>query len=161
MNKNKASGVAWVKPAEPSFLKKFKSDAGYKEGPNVDTKRQEMPTLDDDSGSDKEDELPQVVVLKSGDLTAEEVKKIKDEMHAGGGAEKDAEAPPDGKIIFKKPAKRSSSDKFQGITASSSKKKKSDRGEKEEEEKKEGKSGKKIKNNSLLSFGGDEEEEDD
>lgn len=38
MNKNKASGVAWVKPAEPSFLKKFKSDVGYKEGPNVDTK---------------------------------------------------------------------------------------------------------------------------
>ncbi|XP_022071603.1 uncharacterized protein KIAA1143 homolog [Acanthochromis polyacanthus] len=161
MNKNKASGVAWVKPAEPSFLKKFKSDVGYKEGPNVDTKRQEMPTLDDDSGSDKEDELPQVVVLKGGDLTAEEVKKIKVEMRAGGGTEKDAEAPPDGKILFKKPAKRSSSDKFQGITASSSKKKKSDGGEKEEEEKKEGKSGKKIKNNSLLSFGGDEEEDDD
>lgn len=38
MNKNKGRGVAWVKPAEPSFLKKFKSDVGYKEGPNVDTK---------------------------------------------------------------------------------------------------------------------------
>lgn len=38
MNKSKASGVSWVKPAEPSFLKKFKSDVGYKEGPNVDTK---------------------------------------------------------------------------------------------------------------------------
>lgn len=38
-----------------------------------------MPTLDDDSGSDREDESPQVVVLKSGDLTADEVKKIKDE----------------------------------------------------------------------------------
>lgn len=38
MNKNKASGVAWVKPAEPSFLKKFKNDVGFKEGPNVDTK---------------------------------------------------------------------------------------------------------------------------
>lgn len=41
--------------------------------------------MDDDGGSDKEDELPQVVVLKSGDLTAEEAKKIKDEMP---GAEK-------------------------------------------------------------------------
>lgn len=30
--------MAWVKPTEPSFLKKFKSDVGYKEGPNVDTK---------------------------------------------------------------------------------------------------------------------------
>ncbi|XP_044065351.1 uncharacterized protein KIAA1143 homolog [Siniperca chuatsi] len=165
MNKNKASGVSWVKPAEPSFLKKFKNDVGYKEGPTVDTKRQAMPTLDDDSGSDREDELPQVVVLKGGNLTAEDVKKIKDEMRTGGGTEKD-ELPPDGKILFKKPAKRSSSDKFQGITASSSKKKKSDGEEKEKEEKKEVekkevKSGKKVKNNSLLSFGGDEEEEED
>jgi len=47
-----------------------------------------MPTLDDDSGSDKEDELPQVVVLKGGDLTSEEVKKIKDEMRDGDAAEK-------------------------------------------------------------------------
>lgn len=38
MNRNKASGVSWVKPAEPSFLKKFKNDVGYKEGPTVDTK---------------------------------------------------------------------------------------------------------------------------
>ncbi|XP_018536263.1 uncharacterized protein KIAA1143 homolog isoform X2 [Lates calcarifer] len=147
MNKNRGSGVSWVKPAEPSFLKKFKNDVGYKEGPNVDTKRHVMPTLDDDSGSDREDELPQVVVLKDGDLTSEEIKKIKDD-----------EPPPDGKIFFKKPAKRSSSEKFKGITATSSKKKKSDGGQKEE---KEVKSGKKVKNNSLLSFGGDEEKEDD
>lgn len=162
MNKNsKNSGVSWVKPSEPSFLKKFKNDVGYKEGPTVDTKRQVMPTLDDDSGSDREDELPQVVVLKEGDLSAEEVKKIKDEMHDGGGTEKDDDPPGNGKILFKKPAKRSSSDKFQGITASSSKKKKSEGGEKKEEEKKDVTSGKKVKNNSLLSFGGDEEEEED
>lgn len=47
-----------------------------------------MPTLDDDSGSDREDELPQVVVLKSGDMTAEEVKKLKGDLCTGGGAEK-------------------------------------------------------------------------
>lgn len=40
--------------------------------------------MDDDSGSDREDELPQVVVLKSGDLTAEDVKKIKGKLPAGG-----------------------------------------------------------------------------
>ena len=71
----------------------------------------------------------------------------------------DDEAPADGKILFKKPAKRSSSDKFQGISASSSKKKKSEEPSKEEEEKKEEKSGKKVKNRSLLSFGDDEEED--
>ncbi|KAM4736584.1 uncharacterized protein KIAA1143 homolog isoform 1-T1 [Anableps anableps] len=161
MNKGKASGVSWVKPAEPSFLKKFKTDVGYKEGPNVDTKRQVMPTLEDDSGSDREDELPQVVVLKSGDLSADEAKKLKDELRAGGSGEKGEEASPDGKILFKKPAKRSSSDKFQGITASSSKKKRDGGGEQGEEEEKDRKSGKKVKNNSLLSFGGDEEEEND
>ncbi|XP_043973327.1 uncharacterized protein KIAA1143 homolog isoform X2 [Gambusia affinis] len=157
MNKGKASGVSWVKPAEPSFLKKFKTDVGYKEGPNVDTKRQAMPMPDDDSGSDKEDELPQVVVLKSGDLSADEVKKLKGEVRAGDEGE---EAPPDGKILFKKPAKRSSSDKFQGIAASSSKKKKEERAA-EQEEDRDRKSGKKVKNNSLLSFGDDEEEEND
>lgn len=157
MNKGKTSGVSWVKPAEPSFLKKFKTDVGYKEGPNVDTKRQVMPMPDDDdSGSDREDELPQVVVLKSGDLSADEVKKIKDELQAGGDGEKGQETPPDGKILFKKPAKRSSSEKFQGITANSSKKKKDD-GEEQEERR----SGKSVKNNSLLSFGGDEEEDSD
>lgn len=37
-----------------------------------------MPQLDDDSGdSDREDEMPQVVVLKKGDLSADEVIKIK------------------------------------------------------------------------------------
>lgn len=45
MNKNKASGVSWVKPAEPSFLKKFKSDVGYKEGPTVDTKVRSLDNL--------------------------------------------------------------------------------------------------------------------
>ncbi|TWW79721.1 uncharacterized protein KIAA1143 homolog [Takifugu flavidus] len=158
MNRSKASGVSWVKPTEPSFLKKFKNDVGYKEGPTVDTKRQQMPTPDDDSASDREDELPQVVVLKSGDLTADEVKEIKDEENPVTGTKKGREPPADGKILFKKPEKRSSSEKFQGITASSSKKKKND-GENKEEEKE--KSGKKIKNNSLLSFGGDEEEDED
>uniref|UniRef100_A0AAZ3RCG0 DUF4604 domain-containing protein n=1 Tax=Oncorhynchus tshawytscha TaxID=74940 RepID=A0AAZ3RCG0_ONCTS len=65
--------------------------------------------------------------------------------------------PADGKILFKKPTKRSS-DKFQGITASSNnnKKKKSEGGD---EEKKEEKSEKKVKNKSLLSFGEDEDED--
>lgn len=66
----------------------------------------------------------------------------------------DEQPPSDGKIIFKKPVKRSS-DKFEGITASSSKKKKNEDGEK-----KESKAGVKVKNNSLLSFSGDDDEED-
>lgn len=75
----------------------------------------------------------------------------------------DAHSLPEGKILFKKPAKRSS-DKFKGITASSSKKKKSQdtvQESSEEETQKPEKSGKKIKNNSLLSFGGGEDDEED
>lgn len=37
-----------------------------------------MPQFDDDSGdSDHEDEMPQIVVLKKGDLSAEEVHQLK------------------------------------------------------------------------------------
>lgn len=149
---NKRGNVSWVKPQEPSFLKKFKSDVGYKEGPTVDTKRQEMPAADDDSGdSDREDEMPQIVVLKKGDLSADEVQRIRKGDRSNS---KDDEPPSDGKIVFKKPEKRSSSDKFQGISASSSKKKKQE----DEEGKSKAASGDKVKNKSLLSF--DDEEED-
>lgn len=46
--------------------------------------RQELPTCDDDGGdSDREDEMPQVVVLKKGDLTAEEVMDLKKDKPNG------------------------------------------------------------------------------
>ncbi|XP_061074503.1 uncharacterized protein KIAA1143 homolog [Conger conger] len=153
---SKKSNISWIKPAEPSFLRKFKNDVGFIEGPTVDTKREELPKFDGDSDdSDREDEKPQVVVLKKGHLTAEEVQKIKDENKDSKSEEK---PPADGKIIFKKPEKRSS-EKFQGITASSSKKRKQQE-EKESHKEKEENEGKKVKNSSLLSFGDDEEDED-
>ncbi|KAG9345118.1 hypothetical protein JZ751_009661 [Albula glossodonta] len=157
---NKKNNVSWIKPAEPSFLRKFKNDVGFKEGPTIDTKRQELPKFEDDSGdSDREDEMPQVVVLKKGDLTAEEVQKIKQDSKPGKPLVLLQDDPPaDGKIIFKKPTKRSS-EKFQGITASSSKKKKKD--EEKSHKGKEENEGKKVKNSSLLSFGDDDEEDED
>lgn len=43
--------------------------------------RQELPSVAGDSdGSDKEDEQPQVVMLKKGDLSEEEVMKIKQQI---------------------------------------------------------------------------------
>ena len=30
--------IDYIKPSEPSFLRKFKEQVGYKEGPTVDTK---------------------------------------------------------------------------------------------------------------------------
>ncbi|XP_077125209.1 uncharacterized protein KIAA1143 homolog [Ranitomeya variabilis] len=150
---SKRNQVSYVKPSEPSFLKKFKKDVGYKEGPTVDTKRQDLPVIADDSdGSDKEDELPQVVVLKKGDLSAEEVMNIKQQIK---GSKDEEPAPADGKILFKKPAKRSTGEKSIGLNASSSKKKKPD----ESKESSSSKSSQKlVRNTSLLSF--DEEDED-
>nr|XP_013806169.1 PREDICTED: uncharacterized protein KIAA1143 homolog [Apteryx mantelli mantelli] len=81
-------------------------------------KREQLPLPDDDSenGGDKEDEQPQVVTLKKGDLTAEEAMKIKQQIkEALKSSESDGEPEPaDGKIMFRKPTKRSS-EKFSGL----------------------------------------------
>ncbi|KAM6373427.1 uncharacterized protein KIAA1143 homolog isoform 4-T4 [Alca torda] len=109
---SKRNQVSYVRPAEPAFLSRFKRQVGYREGPTVETKREQLPLADDDSenGSDKEDEQPQVVTLKKGDLTAEEAMKIKQQIkEALKSNESDGEQEPaDGKIMFRKPAKRSS-----------------------------------------------------
>ncbi|EDV39890.1 uncharacterized protein Dana_GF24239 [Drosophila ananassae] len=76
---SKRNNITYVKPQEPSFLAKLKAEIGYKEGPTLETKRQRLERDPEDNDSDsgeerpeREDEQPQVVVLKSGDLTAEE-----------------------------------------------------------------------------------------
>lgn len=35
---SKRNKVAYIKPNEPSFIRKLKQEANYKEGPNIDTK---------------------------------------------------------------------------------------------------------------------------
>ncbi|XP_062985349.1 uncharacterized protein KIAA1143 homolog [Elgaria multicarinata webbii] len=152
---SKRNQVSYVRPAEPAFLSRFKERVGYREGPTVDTKREQLPAPedDDDDGSDKEDEQPQVIVLKKGDLTAEEVMKIKKENKE---VSKDTDADPgDGKIVFRKPPKRLSEEKYSGLTATSSKKKK----ETKRNSPTSPNTTKQVKNSSLLSF--DEEDSDD
>ncbi|KGL78477.1 Uncharacterized protein KIAA1143, partial [Tinamus guttatus] len=123
--------------------------------------REQLPTPDDDSenGSDKEDEQPQVVTLKKGDLTAEEAMKIKQQIkEALKSKESDDEPEPaDGKIMFRKPAKRSS-EKCSDLNVSSSKKIKEVKKAKKEASTPQS-AVKQIKNSSLLSF--DDEENDD
>ncbi|XP_048415854.1 uncharacterized protein KIAA1143 homolog [Stegostoma tigrinum] len=147
---SKRSNISYVKPAEPAFLRKFKEDVGYKSGPTVETKRQQLTPVDSDSGpSDLEDEQPQVVVLRKGDLTAEEAAKVK--QNAENSKKSEEPEPEDGKHVFRKPAKRSSGDTFAGLTATSSKKKKEERKEQTEYSNSENKP-KQVKNTSLLSF---------
>ncbi|XP_059124974.1 uncharacterized protein KIAA1143 homolog isoform X1 [Peromyscus eremicus] len=154
---SKRNQVSYVRPAEPAFLSRFKERVGYREGPTVETKKIQ-PQLPDDDGnhSDKEDEQPQVVVLKKGDLTAEEVMKIKAEIKA---AKADEEPPPaDGRIMYRKPVKRSSDEKCSGLTASS-KKKKTNEDDINKQNSVRKNSQKQIRNSSLLSF--DNEDEND
>nr|XP_020135881.1 uncharacterized protein KIAA1143 homolog [Microcebus murinus] len=109
---SKRNQVSYVRPAEPAFLARFKERVGYREGPTVETKRIQ-PQLPDEDGdySDKEDEQPQVVVVRKGDLSAEEVMKIKAEIKA---AKAEEEPPPaDGRIMYRKPVKRPSDENIQ------------------------------------------------
>ncbi|CAO2633051.1 Uncharacterized protein KIAA1143 homolog [Lemmus lemmus] len=158
---SKRNLVSYVRPAEPAFLSRFKERVGYQEGPTVETKKIQ-PQIPDDDGdrSDKEDEQPQVVVLKKGDLTAEEVMKIKAEIKAAkAGNVQDEEPPPaDGRIMYRKPVKRSSDEKCSGLTASS-KKKKTNEDDVDRQSSVRKNSQKQVRNSSLLSFDNEDENE--
>ncbi|CAL8086881.1 unnamed protein product [Orchesella dallaii] len=105
-------------------------------------KREELDkaTLEDEQ--DKDDERPTVVVLKSGDLTADEAEKL------GVFGEKDEDDTEDssGRVVFKKPTKR---------PLEASKESDEIRSKLEKRES----SMKKVNNKTLLSF--DDEEDDD
>nr|CAH7754735.1 unnamed protein product [Callosobruchus chinensis] len=99
--------VAYIKPDEPSFLKKLKREAGYKEGPTVDTKREDYGEVHQEDLVDTEEEQPTVVVLQPGDLTAEqaalEEERLKKEQEQ---TPADLSQP----IVFKAPSKSKSKD---------------------------------------------------
>lgn len=88
--------VHYVKQDQPAFLRKFKEKVGMKPEATVEDKVQVV--ADDCNDEEKDDEKPVVVVLKEGDLTAEEAADHKDENPITDSS--------DGKIIFKKPIKR-------------------------------------------------------
>jgi len=130
--------LEYVKQQEPRFLREFKARTNFKEGPTVETKKQKSViklTESDDDGEDREDEKPVICVLKDGDLTEEDYENYRKNKK-----EDDDTSHAEGKIMFKKPAKRS----IEGA---------SNRKEKEKEAKK----SKKSDNRSLLSF--DDEED--
>ncbi|XP_012229439.1 uncharacterized protein KIAA1143 homolog [Linepithema humile] len=95
----KKHNVSYIKPNEPKFLRELKEQAGYKEGPTVDTKKEALPEISDDEREDLTDEKPVVVVLKSGDLTAEEADAFEKEKEK---EENNAPADLSKKIVFRK-----------------------------------------------------------
>nr|XP_005999062.1 PREDICTED: uncharacterized protein KIAA1143 homolog [Latimeria chalumnae] len=150
---SKKNQVSYVKPAEPAFLAKFKKDVGYKEGPTVETKSSSLHGM---KMFIMTETLLSILVkyINIKECTVTDYLKCAQLPSA-----EEEPAPADGKIVFKKPTKRSADDKFSGLTASSSKKKrdkeKKDRWDSRDTENKQ----KQVKNSSLLSFGDDEEED--
>lgn len=87
-------GISWVKKEEPKFIRQFKERIAYKEQATLETKKRN--TDDKDLNIEKEEDLPQVVQLKSGDLDATEYIKLKnkEEVENAGSSF--------GKILFKR-----------------------------------------------------------
>lgn len=139
----KRGGVQFARPQEPSFLRKIKEQVGYKD-PKEDLNAKRLLNQEglENDQEELDDEGPTVVVLKEGDLTAEEAECLTNNL------DKDSKesGPGDGKILFKKPSKRKSekdSEKLPQNGESDSKKNKKE----------------KIRKQSLLSFDDDEEED--
>ncbi|KAJ8730799.1 hypothetical protein PYW08_002212 [Mythimna loreyi] len=66
---NRKRNVNYIKPEDPEFLKVLKRQAGYDD---KNHKFDELMNNEEDFAEDEDSEQPQVVVLKEGDLTAEE-----------------------------------------------------------------------------------------
>ena len=104
----KKNNITFAKPEEPAFIRKLKEQVGYKEGPTISdkTRKQEEDDQPDHDHTDPEDEKPTVVVLKDGDLTAEEADEIQRDL--------DLDDKTPGKFQFRKPVNKSS----KGLTSS-------------------------------------------
>ncbi|KAK6628754.1 hypothetical protein RUM43_002570 [Polyplax serrata] len=116
----KKRNVAYVKPQEPSFLTKLKKEVGYVAGPDVNTKKVQLP-VDSDSDTEIPDEDPVVVVLKPGDLTAEEVAKITADQKQ---EKENTKADLSERVIFQKPTSSKRKHKEEGEDSKKSEKKK-------------------------------------
>uniref|UniRef100_A0A182JYZ4 DUF4604 domain-containing protein n=1 Tax=Anopheles christyi TaxID=43041 RepID=A0A182JYZ4_9DIPT len=117
----------------------MKAQIGYREGPSLDDKREAIENFEDSDDEENEDEKPQVVVIKEGDLT---------ETEAAQAFKEESEKPADlnQKIVFK------------------TRKPKSDKPEENPKQKPEEKKAKKAKQKqekSKLSFNDEEDEEEE
>lgn len=137
--------LEYVKQQKPKFLREFMSRANFKEGPTIETKKQQGQQIIEER-EERDDEKPVICALKEGDLTEQDYEKYladREEEHVD--PENDGN-----KITFKKPAKRKSEERVKSAASLSKKVKK----DKEKTTKK----AEKVDNKSLLSFDNDEED---
>lgn len=92
---NRKRNVSYIKPEDPHFLKILKKEAGYD---NTNHKFDKLDNAEEDFVDDEDSELPQVVVLKKGDLTAEEAEAEKERIKK---VESETKADLSQKVIFK------------------------------------------------------------
>ncbi|CAB3223526.1 unnamed protein product [Arctia plantaginis] len=118
---NRKRNVNYIKPEDPEFLKVLKKQAGY------DVKNHKFDDLmnaKEDFVDDDDSEQPQVVVLKEGDLTAEQADIERKKIEK---SEAETKADLDQRVIFKPKEK---------LLEPTSKRKRIDKSAKESNEKK-------------------------
>ncbi|KAL0880868.1 hypothetical protein ABMA27_002049 [Loxostege sticticalis] len=134
---NRKRQVNYIKPEDPEFLKVLKRQAGYDD---KNHKFDELQNAEEDFAEDDESEKPQVIVLKKGDLTAEEAELEQKRIE---NIESNTKADLTQKVIFKSKQKPST-------VQETNKRKSSSRKQKDSK-----------KSRQLLSFDNDAEEEDE
>ncbi|KAL0831274.1 hypothetical protein ABMA28_002119 [Loxostege sticticalis] len=134
---NRKRQVNYIKPEDPEFLKVLKRQAGYDD---KNHKFDELQNAEEDFAEDDESEKPQVIVLKKGDLTAEEAELEQKRIE---NIESNTKADLTQKVIFKSKQKP-------GTVQETNKRKNSSRKQKDSK-----------KSRQLLSFDNDAEEEED
>lgn len=92
---NKKRNICYIKPEDPEFLKVLKRQAGYDD---KNHKFDELMNKEEDFVDDGDSELPQVVVLKEGDLTAEEAENERERLEK---VESETKADLSQRIMFK------------------------------------------------------------
>lgn len=102
---NRKRNVSYIKPEDPHFLKILKKEAGYD---NTNHKFDKLDNAEEDFVDDEDSELPQVVVLKKGDLTAEEAEAEKERIKK---VESETKADLSQKVIFKAKSSSKKTDK--------------------------------------------------
>lgn len=135
---NKKRNVNYIKPEDPEFLKILKKQAGYDDRNH---KFDELQNEEKDFVDDDDSEQPQVVVLKKGDLTAEEAEIEKSNLEK---EELETKADLSQRVLFKS---------RNGAATDVRRKRK--------EDSKDNKSSKEKKSKQLLSFDDGDEDDDE
>ncbi|XP_053211905.1 uncharacterized protein KIAA1143 homolog [Panonychus citri] len=160
---SRKNGIMFSKPDEPAFLKRIKAKIGYKEGPNLETKNEQLPQASEDDYADQDDEKPVIVIPKNSKVTEREAQEFIANQGEDGDkikGDKETETHQSGeRLIFKKPIKSTEDEKSTSEIQQNSKRNMKDSPSNRSKIAKLDDNRKKLNDNRLLSFGDDEDED--